>query len=235
MSNILNLGDVTLPGSGYLNLYGLTVPVTANLKGAFLFADGDISGRNYAAGGPSAAVVGSPVVTDNGLTMSGANYIDTGIAQTTDMTFIVVARLAHGADRAGIIGNYSSTGIAIFDMSASNTSISGNVQRNGATSQANTDTTANQYQLIAFRAGVSSNSRLQNVTMSTDISNTANTSPVINLNSETIKIGRLPGSSFIGPVDIAAVLIYDSVLSDVDANKDFTWAREYMNSYGVSI
>lgn len=235
MSNILNLGNVTLPGSGYLNLYGLTVPVTTNLKGAFLFADGDLSGRNYAAGGPEATVFGSPVLTDNGLTMDGTNYVDTGIVQTTDMTLIVVARLGHGAARAGIIGNYNSTGIAIFDLSASNASIAGNVQRNGTTSQANTDTTANQYQLIAFRAGVSSNSRIQNVTMATDISNTANTSPVINLNSDTIKIGRLPGTSFVGPVDIAAALIYDSVLSDVDANKDFTWARDYMTARGVTV
>lgn len=235
MSNILNLGDIVLPGSGYLNIYGLTVPVTANLQGAFIFGDGDISGRNYAAGGPQASVVGTPAQTDNGITLDGSNYIDTGIAQTTDMTFIVVARLGHSADRAGVIGNYNTTGIAIFDLSAANTSIAGNLQRNGATSQANTDTTANQYQLIAFRAGVSSNSRIQNVTLATDVSNTANTSPVINLNSETIKIGRLPATSFVGPVDIAAVLIYDRVLSDAEANDDFTWARNYMASRGVSV
>ncbi len=238
MSNILNLGDVVLPGDGYLNIFGASIPIIGGLTGAYLLANGDISGRNYAPGGTNSDVVGAPVVTDGGLTLSGSNYLNTGLTQTTDATMVAAIRFDQGTGAASAINNYTNSpreGMSIFDSAGTSSIAAGSVVRGGAVSQTFTTAPADVYQLYSLQYGASKNTTFKNHTAMTTGEDTTNTSSSIGLSANPILIGRSTETSQIAPIDIGFVLIYSRVLTPSEMVEIETWAKGYKAAYGVTV
>lgn len=90
------------------NSVGYVPPVPRGLVGMYFFGS-NAKNKNYAPGGPAASVIGIPAAqTSYSSRLGPAGYIDTGIAETTDLTIFAVARRYSNAQRQVIAGNWRS-------------------------------------------------------------------------------------------------------------------------------
>lgn len=142
-----------VPGAQYIGMYFDGAPSLA---------------RNLAPGGPEANVVGSPVIRPGYITTSGnVAYIDTGVAESNEMTFIAVVR---GRDVASnnspiFIGNYGGGTRGMFGMSmfiqSWNTSVAAACETDNSGSVANSQTVmatspaAAEWSILVARASAS--------------------------------------------------------------------------------
>lgn len=238
MSNALNLGDIQLPGDNYLSLFGFNIPVTSGLEGAYLFGDGvSQAPKNYAPGKANAAVVGSLVAGANFITMSEAGYIDTGIAETADMTILSVFRDSTGTSDAqpGFVGNHSTLalgGVALIYSSAG-ANISGQAIKAQASDFASTPWSMASFTMVAYRPRGSAVSQISNLT--TGSSGQSSSTAARTLSAQPIWIGRIPSNSFKGLSDQVACLIFSRALSDSEINTLAVWLRAYCASKAINV
>lgn len=239
MSNALNIGNIALPGDGYPSIFGFKIPVTDGLEGAYLFGDGvGQFARNYAPGKANAKVVGSPSSGSGYAMFSELGYLDTGIAETAEMTIITVARDSSGfVDPVpGYVGNnfsVSAGGVAIYI--ANTTTLRGNAIKNGAVDYVNVTGDPATFIAQCLRARSGAASSFTNMTSGVTASS-ANTTGTRTIDaSNTIWIGRLPATAFKGLNDQVATLIYSRAISDSELNQVATWLRSYCASKGISV
>jgi len=237
MSNALNLGDIILPGSGYPNLFGFNFPVLGGLEGLFLLANGEDPKKNYAPGKPDATVIGSPVVSSAFTTFGGANYLDTGIAETAEMTFIMAVRDAvSGAVNVGYAGNFFASpnfGVAIYSPIAGG-QLQAMADRTGSSSGAGSLVAADltTFKMFSYRIA-SDKSRLKNLTtgvISESVSGAREVS-----GSGPILLGRLPLSGYSETHDQGFAAILSRALTDAELTLIEAWGRSYMDAQGITV
>ncbi|MCS4063730.1 MULTISPECIES: hypothetical protein [Pseudomonadaceae] len=240
MTNALNLGNVTLPGSNYLSIYGFNVPVKSGLEGLFLFGDGSAHvARNYAPGKANATVVGAPQSFNGYTTFSDSGYLETGIAETAEMTIITICRDSTGiADpRPGFVGNYfdlATGGVAIFPQSE--TQFRAQTVKNKANDYSTVlakDTIAS-YAALALRVRNNAPSVMKNLVTGVEVSSTSSLARTVD-GSRTIQIGRIPNDGFKGLNDQMMVLIFSRSILDAELSSLIPWSAGYGTSHGINI
>ncbi|HEY2605035.1 MAG TPA: hypothetical protein VGJ10_03320 [Paraburkholderia sp.] len=103
-------------GLAYANFYGATAAKNV---------------RNLAVGGPTPKIVGAPTQNANSVVLlDAANYIDTGVSQTADLTALVVFKATADGGSSMVLGNYKSprlndtvqsSGYSVYTVPGSNT------------------------------------------------------------------------------------------------------------------
>ncbi len=237
MTNALNLGDVTLPGETYPSLFGFSIPVTSGLEGAYLFGEGASQMPfNYAVDKPDATVIGAPGAGSGFATFSENGYLDTGIAETAEMTIITVCRdnTGTGDPVPAFVGNHLNTtlgGVAIFHnntgLQAQAQAVKANASDVAAVALANGYTWA----MLAHRPKNAAPSLMANLT--TGASGSSPSSGARTVYAAPIWIGRIPNNSYKGLNDQVACLIYSRALSDVELNQVSAWLRSYCASKSI--
>lgn len=248
MSNALNLGKIVLPGDNYPSIHGFSIPVTSGLEGAYLFGDGlGQVARNYAPGKAQASMVGAPVAYSGYCNFGADGYIDTGIAETADMTLITVCRDSTGSlsdPVPGYIGNNSSItggGVAIFGGATENQLRGSNVKINTAVTPAAPgveflQVAGNPFAFTGqvLRARNAAPSSFENASTGAKLFSTGSGVRVVE-KTYPILIGRIPSNTFKGLNDQVAALVYSRALSDAELDQVMAWLRSYCVSKGVSI
>lgn len=236
MSNALNLGSVTLPGSGYLSLFGLTIPVTAGLEGAFLLGDGvESCVKNYAEGKADATIIGAPVDGGTYTKFGGGAYIDTGITETAAQTLIAVGRVGTAvpaSTAAHFLSSLSSPGSGSRLFQASKTAINVNAAKNNAADsigllRANDDT----MHVVSARTSSSSLLVLNDKTLST-AATSAVTGLARTVSARKFEIGSSPVAV---STEMLIAMVYSRVLTDTELDSVVVWARSYAKSKGFSV
>lgn len=104
MSTYLKL-DAELPaGLNYLNINSISLPSAlvnvGNITNAFAFKGGlnDLVGN--------AAVVGTPVVAEDGYTLGNTGYIDTGLKESAEFLWVALVKVSSGGNFTPIISNF---------------------------------------------------------------------------------------------------------------------------------
>jgi hypothetical protein len=237
MSNALNLGDIALPGTGYLSLYGLQIPVLNGLESACLMGDGVVSAaKNYAAGKADFTIVGNPIVGSGFLTLGSTGYIDTGVTEVAEMTTVNVYRVPNPVTaNAGIVGNWvnsASGGIAVW--TSSNTTFSASAGKAGAVDVMNLNQSSGSFHAIAVRARSGAVSDFNDlVTGAKGLSSSAAVRTVDA--TRKMRVGALYNPGYQTPNDQILSLIYSRALTDVELITTMAWARRYCAAKGITV
>lgn len=228
-------------------------PVSRNLRGWFTFdTDAGSFGRNRARGQPNAQIVGSPIAyATHGRFKGLQNYLQTQIADSDEITIMVVARavvaptgVADGALLAGgYIGISQTPGITgaaaggnLFFNNAS--TLSGSASRNGgsgtttAGSVAVLGTPPGSWALRAMRTKTGDVTKVFDLTAGV---NNVGTSVLQRALSNTkMRIGSST-ADFTGESDISVVGIWATYLSDVEIEQNAVLMRNRMQRLGISV
>lgn len=232
-------------------------PVTRGLEGWFE-CDTDIArlGFNRAPSKPNAKIVGSPVVSSQSVKFKGlSNYLDTSIAETADMTIIVVGKSTNevpaGASSTGdantpmYAGTYigpavgvsgNSSGVSLYHVV--NNSVYGVAARDNGSgaptgAQIAAPDVANVWGLRAVRTGNGAQTQVQNLTTGTTASNAANTNNRI-VTTNTLRIGS-GYRDFGGEVDISQIIVFSVRLTDEELDLMAAFMRKRAASIGLSV
>lgn len=236
MSNALNLGDVALPGGGYLSLFGLKIPVTSGLEGAFLLGDGiESCAKNYAEGKADAKIVGSPVDSGTYTKFGGGAYIDTGVPETAAQTLIAVGRVGAAVPantEARFLTTLSSPGAGSRLYQASKTAINVNAAKNNAADSLGLLRAADDtMHLVVARTSSSSLLVLNDKTIGTTASSTV-TGLTRTVSPRNFEIGSSPVAA---STEMLLAMVYSRVLTDPEVESVTAWARNYAQSKGFSV
>ena len=211
---------------------------------ANFFTSSDVLARNLVSGGDAATVVGTPTISSNWMTVThGSNYIQTPAPQTADFTWLVVTR--QQAESTGhIIGNYidgvTSQGTLYWAEGAGGDS---KVNLSFSTSIFNNPTISPNVQTTALRdvptgpqaisARYNSATALKTVNMLTLALAYTNTPayPMPTPGTTNIRLGQ--GQT--GSTEIAAALIWNTVLSDVDLAAAYAQVKAFMASKSITV
>lgn len=232
MSYVLNGGETNQNISGALSLDGFKFPIKEGLRGLYMFTrKADSVGINYA-DGIDARVVGHLTAGKGYCTFNSSNYVDTGLAETEDMT--VVFSSGNESLSSSIFGNHESAtkiGIAIYAQNA--TTISFNAQRSegaGSTSIVR----SSGFGLYSFKIPKNERSVAKNHTSGT-VAYSTGSSPRVAGGAGSLKIGKLTANTFPNNIDLPFVAVFDRVLSDAELDLIVAWAREALSKYGITI
>jgi hypothetical protein len=234
---VLNLGDVKLPGTGYLSLFGFQIPVLAGLEAACLMGDGVArAAKNYAPGKADFTVVGAPVAGAGFLTLGAAGYIDTGVTEVAEMTTINVYRVPNPvAANAGIVGNWvnsASGGIAVW--TSSNTSFSASAGKAGAVDVMNLAQASGTFHAIAVRARTGAASDFSDLATGTKGLSAGTGVRTVDA-TRKMRIGALYNPGYQTPNDQVLSLIYNRALTDAELILSTPWLRKYCSAKSITI
>ncbi|RMX06704.1 hypothetical protein D8I35_09390 [Corticibacter populi] len=237
--NVFNHGDAVLPGSGYMPIEGFNFPVSDGLRGLFLCGDGlSIARRNFAGLG-DAEIIGAPAEHEGFCRFDAGNYLQTQIAETAALTYIVVGRRpteSTGAE-ATFIGNYAPGSIgATMYTSSSGSAMTANADRSPAgstTASVVTDVSAmGLYVMTAPASGgptwlYAMTAGLQN--------GSTNTNPRAVTGAGLLRIGAVYAATFSGAADIVTAAVLDRVITDDERAAIAVWARNYAGQFGFAV
>lgn len=244
--------DTILPGSGYPNISSFTHPIPPNiagLRGIYAFGRSLESSRaNLISGGPSLEVVGSPVISELGASLSKTDYFDTTLPQTTDETFFVVAKArtpGNAANGSLLVGNYFADGSTVsgdtlgFIFASSAPRIAQVAQTaESATANANIVMTgADTEKFNIFAGRIDGHGNMAQVFRSVDGVITSSDELVLAgraLSSRSLLIGSNYSSiNYNGPSDILLVAIGDAAMSAAQIAENIEFWRGYYAGLGI--
>lgn len=218
-------------------------PVRRGLEGMF-FLNSNLEklARNYAPAKAQAKVVGSPSVSTNWATLTGAsNYIQTEIDETESMTLFVIFRsgLVSGGPGVMPIGNYnvgSPTGISIY--SANPDRVAGTAG-SGNDDASNTNNTCSVigypisnwglYSVVITPTGISARNHTAN------LSNTAVISMPRRLAPRKLRIGSGYSSQLAGTCDIITAQIHSIAMTEEERLATVNDHRAYAARRGIQV
>ncbi|QNC78799.1 hypothetical protein [Klebsiella quasipneumoniae] len=222
---------------------GVSLPFDVTNMAYFnIYGKGNLT-ANYATGGTAAAVVGSPTLSGEWLSLTGqTNYLTTSVTDSTGVTIIAVAKWAGstGSNRAPIVSNYNGTigktlsflGTTQLQFSApytnNSTSVDSNVSRQF-------NAAVNTPLLVMGRTGL-----VTNQMTTRDITGGTNDAYVPSGNTakngtQPFYIGGAPSSIGTIALSLGAVIIFNRALSDSDVLAVTTYLRSYYASKGITI
>ncbi|QFQ88276.1 hypothetical protein F8A10_12225 [Paracoccus kondratievae] len=210
-----NLGNVSLPGSGYPPLGAFSIPYADRLGGAFFLGYGrEVAAVNWGAD-TEVSIIGNPNFQNGYAALDGANYIETGVEETIASTLFLVFR--ETSDSAvGAFGNYggpSTIGTSLY-VSAGSTVMSVNTGRIGGTGgSASVTSDTSGWGIYSASIPATGQARLRNhVTGNVSVAGAA-TDRELN-GAGPLRIGALYSASFPGASRVFAALQYRTNLSD---------------------
>ncbi|WP_313335785.1 hypothetical protein [Sphingobium yanoikuyae] len=229
-SSVLRLGGDPLPGLGYLPLSACNIPVTDGLVGAHFFNMGaDMAIKNFA-GGDDAVFVGAPIEHEGYMGLSGpgygAGYLQTNILETAAGNQLLIARRP-GDLSCGMFGTYAGNtdaGIGVYGQTEDYWKYVVGKQPDTA-EQMTISGDINSWAILETSQPATGFQSIRNHT--TGSSNTAIYNTNRDVSGRTYRIGRLYGSGFIGPVDIACALFFDRQWLDEERAAMVLWARQF--------
>lgn len=219
--------EITVPGGSNARFLPYAPSITSGLRGCYIFG-GTLaqSKRNHAPGGADLTAVGAPVVESTYARLTGmANYFDTGLVETSAMTYVAVSRAVNSptdnATSAAIIGNFRGSAVGTYGNHLTWTD-SGGADRvsynvgtdNGgalATESVALNETVTDWDLIVAGTDGTASS-LYNLT--DDLSNigSAYSNSRAAVTSDNLLIGSFY-TSFAGEVDIQQLWVFDRLIS----------------------
>lgn len=233
MANALNLGDVVLPGDGFPDFYSFSIPVWDNMAGAFLFKGG-LNVNNLAPDRDPATLVGTPTSGAGFASLGKANYIQTDLTDSAEMTFIIGCRPKVGP--VAYISNYltaanggqilSSNGSSLTSVAASSgrgTGVDGQALLTGITPGA--------WGCYAIRSPA--NGQTEAMNLLTGVSALSPGSAPRVMSAEKVRIGSTVVGFDTGTCDVSFALIYNRRLTDPEMTSLGQWSRGYMVDSGL--
>ncbi|MEB2621401.1 hypothetical protein [Pseudomonas sp. YuFO8] len=234
-------------------------PVSRGLEGWFNFdTDAGRFGCNRALGKPDANIIGAPVAfATHGRFKGLSNYLQTKIAETDEVTLIVVGKAAAaipaGASTTGdantpfYVGNYrgnsvtpgvtgSAYGASLYHVATA--SLTGGAAREngtgGATSSVNSvlGEVPTEWGIRVLRASSAMYTKTQNLTK--NLMSQGNDLRARALSDSLFRIGS-GTAAFGAEVDISAVIIHSVVLTDDELAKQVEIARKRMARLGIVV
>lgn len=220
-------------------------PVRRGLEGIF-FINSFIEklARNYAPDKLSGVVVGAPSVNAGYASFKGmANYVQTQIRETTDVTFFVVARSADtpgAADSTPLIcGTFDSAAPAGISLYASGTDRVAGTAAYGDDDASSTNASAiatpivlsswNLYSVTVNSAGVTARSHTANVSISRAATKPRRPS------TRTVRIGSGYSNTQRGNVDIALYQHHSVSLTEDEIARTVADLRAYAARRGITV
>jgi hypothetical protein len=234
-------------------------PVSRGLEGWFNFdTDAGRFGFNRALGKPDASIIGAPVAfATHGRFKGLSNYLQTKIAETDEVTLIVVGKAAApipaGASTSGdettpyYVGNYrgasvtpgvvgTSFGTSLYHVATA--SLTGGASRNNGSNlptsaiRSLTGETPTDWAIRVLRVKSGVPLEVRNMTKGTSAVG-ADTNPRV-LTDTAYRIGS--GTSVFGAeVDISAVIIHSVMLTDDELAKQVEIVRKRMARLGIIV
>lgn len=233
-------------------------PVTRGLEGWFTF-DTDVSrfGFNRAVGKPDASVIGSPVAyATHGRFKGLSNYLLTQIAETNELTIIVVGKAVNaipaGASSTGdantpfYAGNHrgevmtpgytTAYGSAIYHNKPTATTGGGNRDNgSGGSSNFSIDLTGEEpinWGIRTLRIAPDGVDSITNSTRGVKQTRTTATTRVLSANKMQVGSGT---TGFAAEVDISAVAFYSVALTDAELASVVSAMRKRMTRLGITV
>lgn len=238
--NVLNIGNVTLPGKGYLPMSAFNIPDTVGLDGCWLFGEGvDLAPKNYAPGKPDASLVGSIVDGTGYVRLPNLSYLQTEVAETAEMTYLIIARKSPTVTgQVAFIGNFSSNtevGVSIYSGTGL-TAVSANVGRDNADpSSTQIASDPSDWGLYTLEVPPpDGNMRLRNFTNGATSAST-NVGNRLIAGGGKIRIGRLYASGYADSIDVAVAMSFSRYISLEDMTETRNWARAYAAQFGITV
>lgn len=219
--------EITVPGGTNAKHLTYAPRITSGLRGLYLFGDTLAhSKRNHAPSGDDLTVVGSPVIEATHARLTGlSNYFDTGLLETSAMTYIAVSRSVgsptSNADSAPIVGNFRGSTVAEYGNhlvwtdsgGADRITFSIGTDNGGALvtdGVALNETTQDWDLIIAGSDGAASD--IYNITDDTSNNGSAYANSRAAATVDNLLIGSFY-TSFAGEVDIHQIWIFDRLLT----------------------
>jgi hypothetical protein len=248
-TNSLKLGDVVLPGAHrkLSSFAELSLPNAAGLTGLYLInGNSAVSLKNYADPTKPLAATGAPAFGSFGATLGPANYFNTGLVETVDRTWLIIARpkpISATIDRACLVSNrrFVASQFRGDSMQWEETS---NLQNRFDRSQATTGqafalpvTGANMDSWNGFAGvvqadGVARTGWRKNGTTTWSFDSTAGARTVYT-GSPILIGGTYTGET--GSSDVALVAMHDAVLSKAEIDANFTYLSNFLSAnYGIA-
>ncbi|MBK4216139.1 hypothetical protein JJJ17_09395 [Paracoccus caeni] len=241
-TRVLDIGNIALPGTGYPPLAAFKIPFRPQLAGAFFLGSGREVGLTDWSGKTSGAVaVGSPLWEEGYAELSGANYLQTGVPETTFMTLVACVRSLTNSESAfiGGWGGPGNAGVALVRF-ATNDRIAGLAGLSNDTHQtvnAN-GPIMNQWAICSLKVG-GSNIWIENHSSgqtSGVIDYPAGLSRKISANAHPLRLGRGYTPSYVNPVQINSALMYNASLTITDTREAAHLVHGYaQRSLGIDI
>jgi hypothetical protein len=232
---------------------GFIPPIAEGLKyWNFFGGDAAKSARNLAPGGAAAALVNSPAISPSyvslgGASQSGAAYIETGVAETAALTYLLVSRatadMAVQGNRPMLIGNYnfaaSPKGAALYDVVATIIRADAAYTDGATISSATTDINVTSGQLAAwnFKAASFGNAtprKVYNKTLGASATSGAETRQRSLNTAATIRVGTSLSGLF-GPNDQAFAAVYNRQLTDAEIETIYQFVKTYLAARSITI
>lgn len=241
--NVLNIGEVALPGDGYAPLSAFTIPealrvglVLAAFPGSGLIDD-------FGMNGAPTKIIGAPTRITAGMRCDQSNYIEaTGLVDTgaVSMAFIGRRRTTAATGYAGNLRAYSSIDVrgAGFITGAAGSTVAFNAGRTGLSAGATVASVAaavDSWGFYAGRASTSQDTIVTNLTSGASITNSSNTGTARVTHSSLIRIGALPDPNYAGGADIALTMIWSRYLTDADIALLSAWGKAYGTALGITV
>lgn len=235
--NTLNIGNVTLPGSGYPPIGAMSIPVTDGLTGAFLLGSGsNVGATNYAENGGTVTFVGSPDWQNGYVEVDRLNYIQTSIPETAAMTIIAIAKRKVSGNNTPIVGNFidvTNVGVALYVASGTDNPIA-NADRAAGGGTVTVNGNWDAWSLVSL---VVPSTGAMTITDHTNglTANSAATDARVITGGGDIRIGSFYSVSFPGASQIAAVAVYNKALSPIELTAMEAWASDVGSHYGLTV
>jgi len=226
-------------------------PVSRGLEGWFCFDTAiERVGFNRALGKSNAKVIGAPVVfSTHARFKGGSNYLETAIAETPDLTIIVVGKASGPLGGTGTstavpyVGNYGgasnglSGGVELYHITDS--TLTGQANRLNSAGDGSTSASAQIADVAAnwgircLRTSVAGGTQAWNLTTNVKGSQPLATSRL--LASVPLRIGGTYATTFTGESDISHVAIFSVYLNDEEVALVAASMRKRMSRLGVSV
>lgn len=215
-------------------------PITSGLIAGYRFADTgatDISGNNN-----DLVSTGSPVIADGYVTLTDANYYDTGVVLPADYTVIAILRADSGNGTAAIVGDFDGSSIGMIMFSRTDEQASAVIKAlidggNANGLSQNTDDTNGVLNWQALRADSTTlELKLDIPSQSVAYSTTLPIGSTLRQSTESVKLGRTNSTYGLGARNryLVEVLIYDRSLTDAEIVDAYAASVAYADDLGIT-
>lgn len=232
----LNIGDLDYAGT--LPLMVASFPMSSNLKGLFLFGQGeDYLTANYAVGGVDGAIVGGVSAEDGYAVFGSEGYIQTNIDETAEMSVLIICKRPDPDQNCGFFGAFSgSGGVSIHDAAGGGVNLNASVFRGGSAAQTTVTSVLDEWGMYEVDIPNSAGTVVRNLTdtASTTGGNT-NSRSGIGVSGK-LKIGA-SSATYAGEVHICAIAIWTGAVisNDVRVAAAEKFKSEYANYFGIDV